>query len=47
VAAARAAGMAVWAVTTTHVAADLADADEVFNGLPALLERRRTATAAG
>jgi sugar-phosphatase len=47
VAAGRAAGMAVWAVTTTHAAEELADADEVFDGLPALLARRRTSTAAG
>ena len=38
--AARAAGMAVWAVTTTHSAGELA-ADAVFSGLPALLERLR------
>ncbi len=47
VAAGRAAGMAVWAVTTTHAAEELCEADEVFDGLPALLERRRTSTAAG
>jgi len=50
VAAARAAGMAVWAVTTTHAAADLADADEVFRDLRSVVARlghRRTSTAAG
>ena len=37
VAAGKAAGMAVWAVTFTHAAADLAAADLVADGLPALL----------
>jgi sugar-phosphatase len=39
VAAARAAGMAVWAVTTTHAREDLAEADEVFEDLVTLLQR--------
>ena len=39
VAAGKAAGMAVWAVTFTHAAADLAAADEVADGLPELLAR--------
>jgi sugar-phosphatase len=47
VSAARAAGMAVWAVATTHSADELADADEVFPGLVELLQYRRTSTAAG
>jgi mannitol-1-/sugar-/sorbitol-6-phosphatase len=45
VAAGRAAGMAVWAVTTTHARAALAGADRVAGGLPALL-RELTARAA-
>jgi mannitol-1-/sugar-/sorbitol-6-phosphatase len=50
VAAARAAGMAVWAVTTTHVAGELGEADAVFGDLREIvmrLLRRRTSTAAG
>lgn len=39
VAAGKAAGMAVWAVTSTHVAADLTAADLVADGLPELLAR--------
>ena len=39
VAAARAAGMAVWAVTTTHAREELAEADEVFEDLVTLLQR--------
>jgi sugar-phosphatase len=37
VAAGRAAGMTVWAVTTTHAAGELRDAHRVAAGLPALL----------
>ena len=37
VAAARAAGMAIWAVTTTHRRDDLAEADEVFEDLVELV----------
>ncbi len=37
VSAARAAGMAVWAVTTTHAAEELAEADEVFEDLTELV----------
>lgn len=39
--AARAAGMTVWAVTTTHTAAELSGADEVLDGLDEVLSRRR------
>ena len=39
VAAGKAAGMAVWAVTFTHAAADLAQADLVADGLPELVAR--------
>ena len=39
--AARAAGMTVWAVTTTHSAAELTGADEVLSGLDEVLSRRR------
>ncbi len=39
VAAGKAAGMTVWAVTFTHAAADLGGADEVADGLPELLAR--------
>jgi mannitol-1-/sugar-/sorbitol-6-phosphatase len=49
VAAARAAGMTVWAVATTHAADELKGADRVLAGprdVCALL-RRRTSTAAG
>ena len=41
VAAGRAAGMTVWAVTTTHDPAALGDAHRVAAGLPELLERFR------
>jgi sugar-phosphatase len=41
VAAAKAAGMTVWAVTTTHTAAELGEADEVLDGLGEVLSRRR------
>jgi mannitol-1-/sugar-/sorbitol-6-phosphatase len=37
VAAGRAAGMTVWAVTTTHAAGELTAADRVADGLPELL----------
>ena len=37
IAAGRAAGMTVWAVTTTHAASELADAHRVAAGLPELL----------
>jgi len=37
IAAARAAGMTVWAVTTTHAAAELGEAQRVADGLPAHL----------
>jgi sugar-phosphatase len=50
VSAAHAAGMTVWAVTTTHPRDDLVEADEVFGDLRevvARLGRRRTSTAAG
>jgi sugar-phosphatase len=49
VAAARAAGMTVWAVTTTHALGELQDADRVLAGLRDVcsLLRRRTSTAAG
>jgi sugar-phosphatase len=43
VAAGRAAGMTVWAVTTTHTADDLRDAHRVAAGLPDLLEGLRAA----
>lgn len=43
IAAGRAAGMAVWAVATTHPARDLRDADRVAPGLPDLLEGLRAA----
>ena len=39
VAAGKAAGMAVWAVTNTHAAADLSAADVIAGGLPELLRR--------
>ena len=39
--AARAAGMTVWAVTTTHTAAELTDAHEVLADLGEVLSRRR------
>jgi len=39
VAAGKAAGMAVWAVTNTHEAADLSAADVIYDGLPELLRR--------
>ena len=49
VAAARAAGMTVWAVTTTHAASELDGADRVLDGLNDVctLLRRRTSTSAG
>jgi mannitol-1-/sugar-/sorbitol-6-phosphatase len=50
VAAGRAAGMTVWAVTTTHRAGELGEAHAVFGDLRevvARLGRRRTSTAAG
>ena len=43
VAAGRAAGMTVWAVTTTHPAADLRDAHRVASGLPELMTGLRAA----
>jgi len=43
IAAARAAGMAVWAVTTTHGAADLGEAQRVAAGLPEHLAALRLA----
>jgi sugar-phosphatase len=48
-AAARAAGMTVWAVTTTHDAAELSDADLVAADLPTILQRldARERTPAG
>jgi sugar-phosphatase len=46
VAAARAAGMTVWALTTTHSPAELAAADRVLDSLEDVL-RERTSTAAG
>jgi mannitol-1-/sugar-/sorbitol-6-phosphatase len=46
VAAGRAAGMTVWAVTTTHSALELSAAHRVVSGLDEVL-RRRTSTAAG
>ena len=50
VAAARAAGMAVWAVTTTHARDELGEADEVFGDLGEIVARLAgggTSTAAG
>jgi mannitol-1-/sugar-/sorbitol-6-phosphatase len=46
VAAGRAAGMTVWAVTTTHSAFELSSADRVFGSLDEVV-RERTSTAAG
>jgi sugar-phosphatase len=43
----RAAGATVWAVTTTHRAADLRAADAVVSGLPEIVGRLRDRTAAG
>ena len=37
----RAAGMTVWAVTTTHSAEELAAADRVLPGLPEVIDARR------
>jgi mannitol-1-/sugar-/sorbitol-6-phosphatase len=37
----RAAGMTVWAVTTTHSADELAAADRVLAGLPEVIDARR------
>lgn len=47
VAAGRAAGMTVWAVTTTHGAADLGAADAVLPGLRHVLDAVRARAAAG
>jgi sugar-phosphatase len=45
VAAARAAGMTVWAVTTTHTAEELAAADRVLAGLDEVRQRLSSSTA--
>jgi len=47
VAAGRAAGMTVWAVTTTHEPGALADAHRIAHGLPELLAALRRAHRAG
>jgi sugar-phosphatase len=47
VAAARAAGMTVWAVLTTHTSSELCDADFVAADLLALVQRLRERTPAG
>lgn len=46
IAAGRAAGMTVWAVTTTHAAEDLSDAHRIRTGLPVLLADLRRPRAA-
>jgi len=47
IAAGRAAGATVWAVTTTHAEAELSAADAVVGGLPEIVARLRERTAAG